>query len=424
MNYSYLFDGVDTLVELANGKKTRVVNFDNGATTPPVKEIYTHMPNWINQYGPIGRGTGQKGDWSSEMQGYCRKKIKRFLGVEKDENYEVVWTKNTTEGLNMLAHLMSGKEEQVVLTTRMEHHSNDLPWRKVGLVDYVEVDEVGRLDLKSLEEKLHGYGGRVQYVTLTGASNVTGYVNPIYEIAAMCHYYGAKIIVDGAQLVAHEKIHLLGNTREERIDFIVFSGHKMYAPFGSGVVVGRFRELPKQTTYMIGGGTVSNVEDHAYRLGDLPEVLEAGTQNLIGELAIVEAIKCLEDVSMGHVMYHESVLRNMIYDGLEQIKGVHIYGDKYHREDRLAIVPFNIEGVCYMTVARALAEKFGIATRCGKFCAHPYVKRLIENQPCNQLVPYYGQYGMVRVSLGLYNTIEEVQYFLEALEEISTKRQG
>ncbi|MGL4798799.1 MAG: aminotransferase class V-fold PLP-dependent enzyme [Cellulosilyticaceae bacterium] len=418
MSYRRLFEGTESKVGVDGGKKISPILLDSGATTPAFKVIKEEMKEWLQYYGPIGRGTGQKGDWSSDAYEESKVKLLTFLGANKNPNYQVVYTKNTTEALNVLASTLLKSKEEKVLTTRMEHHANDLPWRRYGTVVYTEVDEWGRISVSDIRRLLESHNGSIKYVTITGASNVTGYINPIHEIAKIAHSYGAKIIVDAAQLIAHRAINVLGNSAEEKLDFLVFSGHKMYAPFGSGAIVGDFSGIGGIKPFIWGGGTVQEVSDHDYRLETLPYVLEGGTQNLIGVKSIEAACDMLTQIGFDTISAHEKKLKSYLVQELRQRKYVILYGDTTNIDDRLGIVTFNIKGQTYIDVAAVMAEKFGIATRCGKFCAHPYVDRLLElkKSPNVDVPSYYGEYGMIRVSLGLYNTEEDIQRFLSVID--------
>ncbi len=424
MDYRRLFEGVDAPIYLENGCTVRPIQFDNAATTPAFKEIIQKIPEWLQHYGPIGRGTGQKGDWSSYKYEEVKKSILSFLHVDRDEQYQVVYTKNATEGLNLLACTLITAKTDEVLISRMEHHANDLPWRMCAKVHYVEVDEKGRVQLDRIEEQLRKANGRIKCVSLTGASNVTGYVTPIHEVAALCHRYQAKLIVDAAQLVAHRPIYMLGDTPQEAIDFLVFSGHKMYAPFGSGCVVGRFESIQQPVPLLWGGGMVEWVSNKAFKVEDSPILYEAGTQNLIGVLAIETAIQNLEKIGFQSIEAHEKMLQRKLIQEMAGMSHVMLYGDTEVIDDRLGVVAFNIKGKRYMDVATFMAEQYGIATRCGKFCAHPYVDRLLmlETATRADLLDYYGEYGMIRASLGLYNTIEEVETFLACIQQLKYQR--
>lgn len=418
MNYRKLFEGIESKVGVDGGKKISPILLDSGATTPAFKAIKEEMKEWLQYYGPIGRGTGQKGDWSSDAYEASKVKLLTFLGANRNPNYQVVYTKNTTEALNVLAATLLKDKKDKIITTRMEHHANDLPWRQYGTVIYAEVDEWGRINPNEIQQLLQMHGGSIKYVSITGASNVTGYINPIHEIAKIAHYYGAKMIVDAAQLIAHRSINILGSRDEEKIDFLVFSGHKMYAPFGTGAIVGDFSTIGSIKPFIWGGGTVQEVSDSEYRLETLPYVLEGGTQNLIGVKSIETACDMLTKIGFDAIVAHEKQLKHYLIEELRQREYVILYGDTINIDDRLGIVSFNIKGQAYIDVATVIAERFGIATRCGKFCAHPYVDRLLQlkKSPAMDVPSYYGEYGMIRVSLGLYNVEEDIQRFLSVID--------
>ena len=420
-SYRQLFEGIEQPLTFNQGTSKAVIHFDNGATTPPLKRVVEAVYTGILHYGPIGRGTGLKGDYCTEAYEQSKRDILDLFGVGNQPDYSVVYVKNATEGFNLLASIVG--REGMVLTTRMEHHSNDLPWRLQSDVLYADVDEMGRLRIDQVIYLFKKHRGRIKYLSVTGASNVTGYINPIHELAQIAHRYGAKIIVDGAQLVAHQEINLIGKTEEEAIDFIVFSGHKVYAPYGTGAIVGRFRKLSTQIPYMIGGGTVDWVKDETMKLTVSPEVYEAGSPNFLGAIALSTALKTLQMINYDEIKQHEKVLRNTLMRQLKQLERIILYGDTNEESERLAVIVFNVKGISCDVISERLAYDYGIQTRFGKFCAHPYVNRLItQNKNGSQdLVPYYGEYGMVRISLGLYNTLEEIDYFMTCMREILDK---
>lgn len=419
MNYRHLFDGIETSVKIKNGSVVVPVNFDNGATTPPFKYVNRQLKESISLYGPIGRGTGQKGDFCTEKYEESRKKILEFFNLSCSNDYTVVYVKNTTEGLNLLSNILITDKAEKVLSTRMEHHANDLPWRYTSDVDYIDVDSKGRLDLNQLEEKLSK--DKFSYVSITGASNVTGYINPINSIAKIVHHYGSKLIVDGAQLVAHRQIDMLGNQPDESIDFLVFSAHKMYAPYGTGVIVGLRNDL-NTIPFLKGGGAVKTVSDFDVLWKPAPERHEAGTQNFLGVVALTASIDMLKRIGYDHIVSHENYLRNYLINELKKIPNVILYGDCDNIDDRLGVISFNIEDKDYDYVSHKLADDFGIATRYGKFCAHPYVNRLLninDSTIISKAISGEKSSGMIRLSLGLYNTLREAKYVIKAISDIA-----
>lgn len=414
--------GVESKVELKDGRKVCGINFDNAATTPPLKSVVEYINFLIQYYASIGRGTGQKAAFTTEMYNSAREYLLDYFDIEKKNEYTTIFVNNTTDGINKIADtLLEGNE--IVLTTRMEHHSNDLPWRKNAIVDYIEIDENGRLDYNSLEEKLNKYSGRIRFLSVTGASNVTGYVNDIHKISKMVHKHGGKIVVDGAQLIPHKKISM--GSGDESIDFLVFSGHKLYAPFGSGAIIGRKDEFNDKFPDKEGGGTVELVKDSEVLYLDTPERNEAGTPNYFGVIAMVEALKELDKIGFNNLLAREEMLANILNKGLKSIPNVVCYGDNENLSDRLGIEVFNINGVYHRDTAKYLADNGGIAVRHGWFCAHPYCRRLMnlseEEAEAYLKVKDGKMYGMVRVSISAYNTKEEVYKLLNLVEDISKK---
>ncbi len=321
-----------------------------------------------------------------------REKVIDFVGAKKgeDNSYTAFYVNNTTDGLNKLASALIESKDDIVLTTRIEHHANGLSWRERCNVVYAEVDEQGRVIYDDIERLLKEYDGKIKYVSVTAASNVTGYVTDVHRVAKMAHQYGAKIIVDGAQIVAHRAFSMIGDTPEENIDFFVFSAHKMYSPYGGGAVVGLKDVLNEHMPTFYGGGIVNLVTD--------------------------------DNVGFDKIEAHEKALNKRLIEGLKQLDNVIIYGDSENLDDRVGVVTFNFSDINSYILARNLSNMGGVATRRGAFCAHPYVWRLMNLteqeiyhfQNCTDLKTA----GMVRISFGIYNTEEEVDQFLAVMPEI------
>ncbi len=417
-----LFIGLDKKVPVLGGHKVIPINFDNAATTPVFKQVINKIIEASEDYGSIGRGLGQKSEFSTAVYNECRNFISDFFKAPLDK-YTIIFVNNTTEGINKLSNILITSKYDVVITSRMEHHSNDLPWRNKCIVDYIEVDNNGRLKIEELEEKLINYNGKVKFVSLIAASNVTGYVNDLSKIAKTVHKYGAKLIVDGAQIVAHKRIYMTSDQELENIDFLVFSAHKMYAPFGSGAIVGLntyFNDVEPDTK---GGGTVEAVLDYSEIWLQTPEKNEAGSPNFFGAVALVEGIKELQKIGYDKIEKHEKEILSKTLEGMKSIPKIINYGDIENYEDRLGITVFNIEGIYNAEVAKILAEYKAIAVRQGAFCAHPYVRRLLhlsdEEATAYLTNSNLKMQGMIRVSFGIYNSIEEVNVFLNTIEWIS-----
>lgn len=412
-----LFVGLDKKVNI-NGKGRIVpINFDNAATTPPFKRVVKRVLETTEYYGSIARGDGQKSQYCSDLYEECRRYILKYFNAP-EEIYTAIFVGNTTDGLNKLSNILINNKEDIVITTRMEHHSNDLPWRNKCDLKYVEVNEDGRININEIEELIERYKEKVKYITITGASNVTGYINDIRKISGLIHKYGGKIIVDGAQLAPHKKIYMYKKDSLENIDFLVFSGHKIYAPFGSGAIIGLRKDFNNNLPDTKGGGTVEYVIDNNQLWLNTPEKNEAGTPNLFGAVAIMEAMKEIEKIGFERIEKNEKELLQYLINGLKELNRVKLYADNDCIDDRLGILVFTIDGMKYYEVGEKLSEIKAIGVRQGGFCSHPYTRRVL-GIPNNQLQEYInknGIPGLVRVSLGIYNSKKEANIFLETVE--------
>ncbi|MGI6226901.1 MAG: aminotransferase class V-fold PLP-dependent enzyme [Peptococcales bacterium] len=424
--YRNLVVGVDTKIPLSDGSEVTVINFDNAASTPPFNSVLKGILDFAPWYSSIHRGTGYKSHISSEFYDYSREIIADFLNISLNEK-TIIYVKNTTEAINKLSYrLLEDFKDGVILSTFMEHHSNDLPWRNKYTIDYVRIDEKGKLILTDLENKLKKYQGKVKLVAVTGASNVTGYTNPIHQIARIAHEYGAKILVDGAQLIPHAKFQMKTESDPEHIDFLAFSAHKMYAPFGIGVLIGPKEVFNKGVPDYVGGGTIKMVSHDYISWADSPERDEAGTPNVLGVLALVEAIKELEKIGMNKIDKYEKNLVDYALRKLRKIPDLILYGNSLDSKERVGIIPFNMKGIEHRTLADILSKEAGIAVRNGCFCAQPYVQKLlkishaeIKKHMENPDLPHP---GMVRVSFGLYNTYSEIDKLADILSEVARNK--
>ncbi|MDR2971954.1 MAG: aminotransferase class V-fold PLP-dependent enzyme, partial [Bacteroidales bacterium] len=367
------------------------INLDNAATTPPFKAVIEEINEKLCWYGSIGRGVGHKSSYSSEVYEKGREIVKEFVGInrksEEFKDYSVIYINHTTEGMNKLASALIEHEcrKFSVITTRMEHHANDLPWRErlgADRILFADVDEKGRLKIGDIERLLQE-NKDVKYVTVTAASNVTGYVNDVHRIAAIVHKNGARIIVDGAQLVAHREFNILRNPKsmstdpEAKIDFFLFSAHKMYSPFGGGAIIGLNEVLDKHIPCSYGGAMVKSVYDYNIDYSLSPDLYETGSPNYPGVVGMLKAMEILKDIGFDYIQDHEQRLMKKTIDELKKIPGVRLYGDNDDYSDRVGILVFNIDRRLDSNVAQLLADQSAIAVRHAKFCSHPYVARLL-----------------------------------------------
>lgn len=412
-----LFVGLDKKVNVEGKGRIIPINFDNAATTPPFKRVMKKILETSEYYGSIERGDGQKSLYCSDLYEESRNYLLKYFNASEDI-YTAIFVANTTDGLNMLSNILINSKDDIVITTRMEHHSNDLPWRGKCNLKYVEVREDGRININDIEELVDKYRERIKYITITGASNVTGYINDIKRIAKLIHKYGGKIIVDGAQLVPHKKVSMCQEDSSENIDFLVFSGHKIYAPFGSGAIIGLKESFNMNPPDSKGGGTVDLVLDDREIWLNTPEKNEAGTPNLFGAVAIMEAMKEVERIGFDTIEKNEKELLKYIIDGLKDLSRVRLYADNENINDRLGILVFTIDGMSYEEVGEKLSEVRGIGVRQGGFCSHPYTRRVlgIADNELQNYISKNGVPGLVRVSLGIYNTKKEANIFLETIE--------
>ena len=412
-----LFVGLDKKVNVEGKGRIIPINFDNAATTPPFKRVMKKILETSEYYGSIERGDGQKSLYCSDLYEESRNYLLKYFNAPEDI-YTAIFVANTTDGLNMLSNILINSKDDIVITTRMEHHSNDLPWRGKCNLKYVEVREDGRININDIEELVDKYRERIKYITITGASNVTGYINDIKRIAKLIHKYGGKIIVDGAQLVPHKRVSMCQEDSSENIDFLVFSGHKIYSPFGSGAIIGLKESFNMNPPDSKGGGTVDLVLDDREIWLNTPEKNEAGTPNLFGAVAIMEAMKEVERIGFDTIEKNEKELLKYIIDGLKDLSRVRLYADNENINDRLGILVFTIDGMSYEEVGEKLSEVRGIGVRQGGFCSHPYTRRVlgIADNELQNYISKNGVPGLVRVSLGIYNTKKEANIFLETIE--------
>lgn len=426
-NLRNLIAGINCRVPLPGGGYINEINFDNAATTPPFKGVIQEINNFAPLYSSIHRGTGYKSRFSTEIYEKSRNVILNFVNANPDKD-TVIFVKNTTEAINKLANrLLGSSKKNVILTTSMEHHSNDLPWREKYIVDYIDLDDKGRLRLDDLEKKLKKHKNKVMLVTLTGASNVTGFKNNIAKAAELSHKYNAMIHVDGAQLIPHAQFYKDTGTPNTSIDFLSFSAHKMYAPFGTGVLIGPKSVFEKGCPDYTGGGTVKLVTHDTVIWDSPPQKDEAGTPNLMGVVALVEAIKILNSIGMDNLETREKRMISYATVALKEIDDVIIYGDCEDIHDKVGIIPFNIDGMPHEIVSTVLSFEAGIAVRSGCFCAQPYIQRLLnlKKDEINKYIKSNSKTrpGMVRISFGLYNTCREVDVLVKALKHICKNKE-
>lgn len=421
--------GLNRQVPLLDGSSRAYINFDNAASTPALGVVQEKVNAFLEWYSSVHRGTGFKSLISTSAFDEARRIIGDFVGARPEEHV-VIFGKNSSEAINKLAFRVALKPEDVVLVSLMEHHSNDLPWRAKAQVEHVKVDALGQLDEDDFEEKLTKFGDRIKLVAISGASNVTGVLPDIHRLARRVHQAGAQIMIDCAQLAPHRKVDMLPLSDPAHLDYVVLSAHKMYAPFGTGALVGRRDTFEQGEPEYRGGGTIEIVTPTTVDWAAPPEKEEAGSPNVVGAVAMATAIKYMQAVGMAAIAAHEAELTSFALEKLTAIPNLEIYGDTSpdHARNRLGVIPFNIKGLSHFLVAAVLSAEYGIGVRNGCFCAHPYLLHLMgmgEGEAAQvrhdildndrREMP-----GLVRVSFGIYNTTEEIAVLAEAVSRIAT----
>ena len=429
--------GLEVRYPLATGQKSRRIYLDSTASTLQlglVKDVMEkYMPYYANTHTHVhfnAKLSTREFAWAHDMVG-------EFLGADPHTHGCFFVGSGTTGGINRVARTLARKwpKRDVVITTVMEHHSNDLPHRKnFATVVHVPVrvteSGFGCADLERIRQALEEYGERVNYVSVTGVSNVTGILNPIYDIAELAHRHGAVVVVDAAQMAAHVPIKMSGHDNPARdLDIVCLSGHKIYAPGSPGAVVTRRELFRGVEPDEVGGGMVDDVYLDRYLSTDkFPDREEAGTPNIAGAIALASVLCALQKIGMPYIDQEETQLINDAVCKLVKIPDVVVYGETDTEQCRRAgAISINVRGLHHSLTAAILNDYFNIAVRNACFCAHPYVREMIaddlgeqmdglSNEELEALAELHR--GMVRASFGLYNIPEDVDALADALTQI------
>jgi len=422
-----LLIGIETEVPTLHGPK-RYINFDNAASTPTFGFIADEIKSFLRWYSNVHRGTGFKSMLSSWAFERAREIAAEFVGADLEKQV-VIFTKNATDAINKAAHRLPFEKGDVILTTLMEHHSNELPWRRVARVEHIGLNADGIISKEDFSAKLKKFGSKVKLVAVTGASNVTGYINDLDYFARETHRAGAKIFVDGAQLIPHRPVDMKPADTDHRLDYLVFSAHKMYAPFGVGVLIGDRDVFEEGDPEMVGGGVVDIVTLEEAYWSDLPEKEEAGTPDIVGVVALARVIRMFQTLGWEAIIRHESELAAYALEELQKIPKVKIFGDcdPANASRRLGVIPLNVGDIPHALLAAILSYEGAIGVRSGCFCAHVYVKALLhvseeESKQHEKEILARDRSnvpGTIRASFGIYNTKNEIDSFLEMIKKIA-----
>ncbi len=405
------------------GNEQTITYLDHGASThPPCVVLDTYRDFLERYYANIHRGNHYLSQKASQLYDDVSEIILDFVHADKKKN-GVVLTANTTMALDLASFLMQN-EEGATLVSNMEHHSNDLPHRKRGPVLRIGLLPDGSLNYDDLETKLRE--NKVKLVAVTGASNVTGYMPDIHRIARLAHAHGAKILIDAAQLLAHAAIDMRPNEDESHIDFLAAAGHKAYAPFGAAFLIAPMEVLNNAEPYIPGGGTVKFVTEDNIAWADGVDRHTGGTPNIAGVIALGAGIKWLSSIGLDWVRQHELELLMSVEERLRSIPGVEVLGN-IPPEQKLGVLSFNIQGIHHESVSTILNNEYGIATRNGCFCAHPYLSFLLGCVDAEAIrlkvlandkdvvLP-----GAVRATIGIYNNAEDLDKLINAVRELAS----
>ena len=421
------FAGVDLPVPVLGAGTVTGINFDNAASTPPLKRVRDAVTAFSDMYSSVHRGTGYKSRLATEAYEQARERVAEFLQVD-NRSQVVIFVKGTTDALNRIAAEQARLDGRQVLVTEMEHHADLLPWRHRSGHMMVGLTPEGHIDLNAIERALRESKGTIGLVAISGASNVTGFISPIHEVAELAHRHGALVSVDAAQLAPHRRIDIRPADDPGHLDFVSFSGHKMYAPYGAGVLVAP-RDFFAGTPEVMGGGAIRIVTWDDTVWADLPDREEAGSPNVIGAVALGVAIEALVELGFDEMLRHEADLGARLLKGLGDTPGVGVLGGLEIGQgvERLGLVSFVVEGVHHGLVAAALSHEWGVAVRNGCFCANPYVFHLLHmtreavetvegevSADHRKALP-----GAVRASLAPYNDEGEVDRFVKAVKQVA-----
>ena len=381
-----------------------LVYFDNAATSQRVVSVIDEWKRISSESNAnIHRAVHRLADEATQAYEMARDSVREFINAESRE--EVIFTSGTTASINLVAYSFGEafvSEGDEVIVTEAEHHSNIVPWqmlcqRKGAFLKVVPVDDDGYLMLDKLESLI---SDKTRIVAVTHISNVLGLINPVKDIVSICHSRGVPVLIDGAQGAVHCRV----DVQDYDCDFYVFSGHKLYAATGTGVVYGKRKWLEKMPPFMCGGEMVGTVSFEKTTFAPLPMKFEAGTQNFASAATLKPAVEFLKLLNDNNLIAEIDQIRDYLLDELKSDERIRLFGvPRGTDKDKIPLFSFTVNGVHHEDLALIL-DKMGIAVRSGQMCAEPLMDR-------------YGVTGMLRVSLAPYNTMQEAEYFVKCLDK-------
>ena len=385
--------GADTQVPLVPAGRATYVNLDTAASAPALEAVSGRVADALPLYASVHRGAGYLSQVSTALYESARDSVASFVGARADD--VCVLTRNTTDSLNLLAACVPAGAAVLVLDC--EHHADLLPWQRRGPVRVLPTRSTVAETLQALGDALAR--DRYALVAVTGASNVTGESLPLDAVVGLAHGGGARVVVDGAQLVPHREFSLA----RSGADYVAFSGHKLYAPFGTGALVGRRDWLDTGPAYLAGGGAVQEVTVEATTWAAAPHRHEGGSPNVLGAVALAAACETLAGLPAGAVADHERALRERLEAGLGALGGVRILRIWADSAEPTGVVSFTVDGHDPGLVAAYLSAEHGVGVRDGRFCAHPLLARLGAPE------------GAIRASVGVGTTGSDVDRLVDGL---------
>ncbi len=415
--------GAHLHVPCLDGAERPYRDLDCAASTPALQTVADRVSEFLPWYSSVHRGAGYKSRRATAAYEAARDRAHRFARRPAGGGDTVVLVRNTTEAINHLAYRLRLGPDDVVATTVVEHHANLLPWARVAERRWVECGPDGTFGTDDVVKVLDD-GRTPALLAITGASNVTGWLPPTEEICAAAHERGVPVLLDAAQLAPHRPL-------PAEPDFVAFSGHKLYAPFGAGALIGPTRTFESGDPFLAGGGAVDLVDLDEVIWTEPPEREEAGSPNVVGAVAFGAAMDELERIGWATIRAHEAALSSRLHDGLRAIEGVDVLGPRAEAgpadREGLAVATFTVAGMHHALVAARLSAEFGIGVRHGCFCAHPYLIRLLgvgsEGVDRARAAVRRGERGAipgaVRASCGLGTAGEDVDALLDALRALA-----
>ncbi|PZU16413.1 MAG: cysteine desulfurase CsdA [Chryseobacterium sp.] len=382
-----------------NGKP--LVYLDNAATSQKPNSVLEVCHKYYTEINAnVHRGIHTLSQLATEEMELSRRKIQKFINAKHD--FEVIFTKGTTEGLNLISYILTQKlkKDDEIIISYLEHHSNIVPWQMLcertgAKLRVIPIDENGILQLDKLDEFL---SERTKVVSVNQVSNALGIVNPVEEIIAKTRANSnAYIVIDGAQSAPHFTI----DVQKLDCDFFVFSGHKMYAPMGTGILYGKQEVLEDLPPFHGGGEMIATCSFDGTTYAGLPFKFEAGTPNVGGNIALGAAVDFIQKVGQENIQNHENALLEYAQRQLLEIEGLKVYGEKAHRT---GVVSFNLEGVGIASDVGMILDKMGIAVRTGHHCTQP-------------IMNFFNIAGTVRASFAVYNTFNEIDSLVEGVKK-------